>query len=322
VGAALHQREEHECEVSPRSFPADWPESPARDIVTRLSDGRPLTELLSFRQLRTNRAVDCGDRAVGELSLDTVDVDINGHRTRTLELEIELGPSGITSDLDALDAELRPYELIAQSTSKFERALAMLDQSAGRPASRKKKEKKKTPGVRADEPMAEAGRKILRFHFKRMLANEEGARKGDDIEALHRMRVAIRRQRGAFRIVRPYFKRKAVRAFRDELRTLAEHLGDVRDLDVLIEAAVGYQASLKHDAGAALDPLRALLADQPCLCGGAPAYADYIVFGAFQWARSVSPAKLLAADDPVHAWRERLLDLHGGLARRAKGYPA
>jgi len=252
---ALHQREEHECEVSPRSFPADWPESPARDIVTRLSDGRPLTELLSFRQLRTNRAVDCGDRAVGELSLDTVDVDINGHRTRTLELEIELGPSGITSDLDALDAELRPYELIAQSTSKFERALAMLDQSAGRPASRKKKEKKKTPGVRADEPMAEAGRKILRFHFKRMLANEAGTRKGDDIEALHHMRVATRRQRGAFRIVRPYFKRKAVQAFRDELRTLAELLGGVRDLDVLIEAAVGYQASLKHDAGAALDPL-------------------------------------------------------------------
>ena len=253
---ALHRREEHECEVPPRSLPEDWPESPARDIVTRLSDGRPLTELLSLRQLRKNRAVDCGDRAVGELSLDTVDADINGHKTRTLELEIELGPSGTTSDLDALDAELRPYDLIAQSTSKFERALAMLDQSAGRPASRKKKKKqKKTPGVRADEPMAEAGRKILRFHFKRMLANEEGARKGDDIEALHRMRVATRRQRGAFRIVRPYFKRKAVRAFRDELRTLAEHLGDVRDLDVLIEAAVSYQASLKRDAGAGLDPL-------------------------------------------------------------------
>jgi len=249
---ALHKREEHECEVPPQSLPADWPEGQARDIITRLSDHRPLTELLSLRQLRTSRAVDHGDRAVGELSLDTVDTDIHGRTTRTLELEIELGPSGTTNDLDALDAELRSYDLTAQSTSKFERALAMLDTNAGRPASRKKK---KTPGVRADEPMAEAGRKILRFHFERMLANEEGARKGDDIEALHRMRVAIRRQRGAFRIVRPYFKRKAVRAFRDELRTLAEHLGDVRDLDVLIEAAVGYQASLKRDAGAGLDPL-------------------------------------------------------------------
>jgi glutathione S-transferase len=72
---------------------------------------------------------------------------------------------------------------------------------------------------------------------------------------------------------------------------------------------------------AALDPLRAMLAAQPYFCGNAPAFADYIVFGAFQWARAVSPARLLDADDPVYAWRERLLDLHGGLARKAKGYP-
>jgi len=252
---ALHQREEHECEVPPGSGPADWPESPARDIVTRLSEGRPLTELFTLRQLRTSRAVEQGDRAVGELSLDTVDADIAGRKTRALELEIELGPSGTMDDLHAIDAELREHDLKAQSTSKFERALAMLDESSGKPASKKKKEKRKAPGVRAEEPMAEAGRKILRFHFERMLANEAGTRKGDDIEALHHMRVATRRQRAAFRIVMPYFKRKAVRAFRDELRTLAELLGDVRDLDVLIEAAEGYQSSLKRDAGVALDPL-------------------------------------------------------------------
>ena len=251
---ALHQREEHECKVPPRSAPADWPESPARDIAIRLSDGRPLTELFTLRQLRTSRAVEHGDRAVGELSLDTVDADINGRKTRTLELEVELGPSGTTDDLHAIDAELQPYDLGAQSTSKFERALAMLNESSGEPAAKKKKEKK-AMGVRADEPMAEAGRKILHFHFKRMLANEAGTRKGDDIEALHHMRVATRRQRAAFRIVTPSFKRKAVQTFRDELRALAEHLGDVRDLDVLIEAAEGYRSSLTRAASVALDPL-------------------------------------------------------------------
>ena len=51
-----------------------------------------------------------------------------------------------------------------------------------------------------------------------------------------------------------------------------------------------------------------------------PAYADYIVFGAFQWARAISDFELVAADDPVHAWRGRMLDLHGGLARKAPGY--
>ena len=35
------------------------------------------------------------------------------------------------------------------------------------------------------------------------------------------------------------------------------------------------------------------------------------------WARCTS-AGLLAPDDAVHAWRERLLDAHGGLARAAQ----
>ncbi len=72
--------------------------------------------------------------------------------------------------------------------------------------------------------------------------------------------------------------------------------------------------------GQALYPLRATLSTQPFLCGQDPAYADYVIFGAFQWARVISPFKLLETDDPVHAWRERLLDLHDGLARRAPGY--
>ena len=37
--------------------------------------------------------------------------------------------------------------------------------------------------------------------------------------------------------------------------------------------------------------------------------------GPFQLARLVSPFKLLATDDPVYAWRERLLDAFDGMAR-------
>jgi glutathione S-transferase len=71
---------------------------------------------------------------------------------------------------------------------------------------------------------------------------------------------------------------------------------------------------------ASLDPLRRTVERQPFVCGEAPAYADYIVFGAFQWARSISDFELLAADDPVFAWRGRLLDLYGGLGRKSPGY--
>jgi glutathione S-transferase len=69
-----------------------------------------------------------------------------------------------------------------------------------------------------------------------------------------------------------------------------------------------------------LDPLRTTLAKQPFL-GLCPSLADYCVFGAFQWARCVSPVQLLEADDAIYAWRERMLALHDGLAARALGYP-
>jgi glutathione S-transferase len=64
-------------------------------------------------------------------------------------------------------------------------------------------------------------------------------------------------------------------------------------------------------------PLRHTLSAQPYLAGEEPAYADYIVFGSFQWARCVSSFELLAPDDVVADWRERMLDHFDGLARRA-----
>lgn len=66
-----------------------------------------------------------------------------------------------------------------------------------------------------------------------------------------------------------------------------------------------------------LKPLRSTLAVQDYLAGAAPAYADHIVFGAFQWARVVSAQSLLAEDDPLTAWCERMLDAYNGLARQA-----
>jgi glutathione S-transferase len=71
---------------------------------------------------------------------------------------------------------------------------------------------------------------------------------------------------------------------------------------------------------ASLEPLRRTVERQDFVSGDAPAYADYIVFGAFQWARAISEYELLAADDPVHAWRRRMLDLFDGLGRQSPGY--
>ena len=69
-----------------------------------------------------------------------------------------------------------------------------------------------------------------------------------------------------------------------------------------------------------LEIMRLTLKTQPFLGGEAPNYADYIVFGGFQWARVVSPFRLLETDDPVYAWRDKLLDAFEGMARTSPGF--
>jgi len=81
------------------------------------------------------------------------------------------------------------------------------------------------------------------------------------------------------------------------------------------QTVVGFRQSLA--------PVRSTLEAQAFLGGGEPSYADYIVFGGFMWARNVSTFEPLQASDPIADWRERMLDLHGGLARQsARATPA
>ena len=98
----------------------------------------------------------------------------------------------------------------------------------------------------------------------------------------------------------PYFRESRERRFGRRL----EDMQAGRD-----ERLPGFRASL--------GPLRQILKTQAWIGGDTPLYADYVAFAPFQWARSISDVRLLEEDDPVTAWVERCLDLHGGLARSA-----
>lgn len=67
-----------------------------------------------------------------------------------------------------------------------------------------------------------------------------------------------------------------------------------------------------------LQPVRKALETREYLGGAAPTYADYILFGLLQWARVVSPTKVLEDGDVVAAWFERVLDLHDGVGRKER----
>ena len=94
---------------------------------------------------------------------------------------------------------------------------------------------KNSPGISFSDPVPVVGRKILRFHLNKMKSNEIGTRLGEDINAFHDMRVAIRRMRGAISIFENYFDPVTIKKIRIGLRKSGKSLGRVRDDDVLIE---------------------------------------------------------------------------------------
>ena len=126
-----------------------------------------------------------------------------------------------------------------------------------------KKKKKKTAvkyrqkkiGIQPTDSLADAGRKILGFHFARMLKHEAGTRLGADIEELHDMRVATRRMRAAFRVFRQGFLKKTIAPLLVGLKETGRALGPMRDLDVFMEKLRDYQQSLPEAEQAGLAPM-------------------------------------------------------------------
>jgi len=81
-----------------------------------------------------------------------------------------------------------------------------------------------------------------------------------------------------------------------------------------LEEVVRDREAVRADFQKSLAPARNVLKEQPFLCGEAPSYGDYVVFGMFAWARNTSPFELVPADDAVALWRDRMLGLFDGYA--------
>jgi CHAD domain-containing protein len=89
-----------------------------------------------------------------------------------------------------------------------------------------------------------------------MRSNLEGAIDGRDPDALHDLRVAVRRSRSLQRQLRGAFPAAELRRVRAELKLVQGVTGEPRDLDVLLDE-LGEPAG-----GGALEPLRAVLRER------------------------------------------------------------
>lgn len=112
-------------------------------------------------------------------------------------------------------------------------------------------------GVASHEPIAKAGRKIIAAQFAKVQSLEDAVRSTDNVSAVHDMRVATRRMRSAFRLFSRYYPNKSTRRIRKPVRDLARLLGEVRDLDVMIENLRTFASTLTIEKQRALDPLLA-----------------------------------------------------------------
>jgi CHAD domain-containing protein len=186
-------------------------------------------ELAPVAELRTRRhgALVTRGSATAEVTVDEVAV-MDAHRVASefVELEVELregepqGLGRIAKDLEKAGAHARDL------TPKLFRILLV-----------EPRETPKTP--------FETLRARLREQLDAILANDPGTRLGRDPENLHDMRVAVRRARALLRTGAPLLATDTAE-LATELKWLGSLLGDVRDLDVLLDR-------LRADA-AELDP--------------------------------------------------------------------
>jgi glutathione S-transferase len=72
---------------------------------------------------------------------------------------------------------------------------------------------------------------------------------------------------------------------------------------------------------ATIAPLQQTLSEQPYLAGAEPAYADYVVFSVFQYARLGSPHELLPTGAAVRRWFDAIVARFDRLGDRYPAYP-
>jgi inorganic triphosphatase YgiF len=220
VGDGLHRRLELEAPATKTLAPDRWPESEARSRVIDVVGARRLIENFVLGQQRRERAIDLGD-TTAVVSIDEGEVEYLGIAAGELHhLEVELR-EGDAAALRALAKRIEASGIAtAEDHSKLELAKDMVEAAAR---------------VAPDDSWADAARKLLRKHLVRMLERESATRAGD-ANALKQMRVATRRMRATWRVFGNAFAGAHATHFEMNLRHVAELLGAVRDLDVLLSS--------------------------------------------------------------------------------------
>uniref|UniRef100_A0AAU2VV76 CYTH and CHAD domain-containing protein n=1 Tax=Streptomyces sp. NBC_00008 TaxID=2903610 RepID=A0AAU2VV76_9ACTN len=185
----------------------------------------PVVRLRSARDVHHLTGPDGG--LLAEVSVDRVRAERlhdGSARTAWTEIEVELADDGDPAFLDAVERRLRKAGVRpSASPSKLARALAETGPK------RKPAGERPRPHTAGDHVLA-----YVRHQITAIVALDPAVRRGLP-DSVHRMRVATRRLRSAFRTYRRILDRTVTGPVADELKWLAAELGVDRDQEVLDE---------------------------------------------------------------------------------------
>jgi len=230
AGITLRRRTENGRSVWQLKLPADdarleleadgGPKKPPPELLNLLHAHLRHGPLERVAELRTRRRGELValDGTTAEVTVDEVAVmDARRVRDRFVEVEVEL-QTGSPAELDAIAEELAGAGAEPGSgTPKVFRALGRASGAAP-----------------SDESPFQALQSRLRRQLREIERHDPGTRLGRDPESLHDMRVAVRRLRALLRAGKELVATDTSELDR-RLKQLGRVLGDVRDLDVLLE---------------------------------------------------------------------------------------
>jgi len=171
-------------------------------------------------------------KAVIEVAIDEGEIVAGEAMAPILEIELEL-KSGSRSGLFALARKLARTAPVSLSLiSKGERGYRLAAGLWGAPV------KMSPPALDAKMSAAEAFSAIAHVCLRQMMLNAPAFEAGQEVEAVHQTRVAIRRLRAALALFRPLIADETCPALAAELKWLSDHLGATRDIDVLLAETV------------------------------------------------------------------------------------
>src|SRR5919198_1926963 len=101
------------------------------------------------------------------------------------------------------------------------------------------------PGLHAGLSYREAAALTVAVRAEELFEQADGVLDTSDIERVHDMRVASRRLRAVLEIYEPCFPRKALRDVLEEVKALADALGERRDPDVHLAQLEEFATAVK-----------------------------------------------------------------------------